>query len=191
MIIVFLISLYVCVIVHELGHLLAAKACKCGVPTYSVGFGKIIFQKKLGKTMYQFRLLPLGGFCELEGELTYSKKKSAFTNLRYSKKILISAAGCIINISMGLIIGLIGYFYSNYNLLYFSIISITLGIMNLLPIAPCLDGGYIVFFPLCIKIWGKKKGLILFEKMVKISFKIVMWLNYLCIPWLIWNWRKI
>lgn len=191
MIIQFLASLYICVIVHEFGHLIAAKLCGCGVPTYAVGFGKILFQKKIGKTNYQFRLLPLGGFCELEGELVKSRKRTAFTNLIYSKKVLISAAGCIVNIISGLIVGLIGLKLLNRDLLYFGTISITLGIMNLLPIAPCLDGGYIVFFPLCIKIWGKTKGTLKFEKMVKVSFKIVMWLNYLCIPWLIMNWRKL
>jgi membrane-associated protease RseP (regulator of RpoE activity) len=187
----FLTSLYICVIVHEFGHLIAAKLCGCGVPTYAVGFGKILFHKKVGNTDYQFRLLPLGGFCELEGELTRSKKKSAFTNLKYSKKVLISAAGCIVNIVSGVIVGLIGLNTLNQNLLYFGLISTSLGIMNLLPIVPCLDGGYIAFFPLCTKIWGKEKGILIFAKMVKISFKIVMWLNYLCIPWLIMNWRKL
>jgi len=164
MIIQFLTSLYVCVIVHEFGHLIAAKLCGCGVPTYAVGFGKILFQKKIGKTNYQFRLLPLGGFCELEDELTESNNSTAFTNLTYRKKLLISAAGCIVNIVMGLIVGFIGVKLLNRNLIYFGLISVSLGIMNLLPIAPCLDGGYIVFFPLCVKIWGKTKGLKIFEK---------------------------
>jgi membrane-associated protease RseP (regulator of RpoE activity) len=179
------------VIVHEFGHLIAAKLCGCGVPVYAVGFGKILFHKKVGKTDYQLRLLPLGGFCELEGELVKSRKRTAFTNLIYRKKLIISAGGCIVNIAMGLIVGFIGLKLCKPDLVYFGIISVALGIMNLLPIAPCLDGGYIVFFPLCMKIWGKTKGLKIFEKMVKISFKIVMWINYLCIPWLIWNWRKI
>jgi len=191
MIIQFLTSLYICVIVHEFGHLIAAKLCGCGVPTYAVGFGKILFQKKIGKTTYQFRLLPLGGFCELEDELTESNNSTAFTNLRYIKKLFISAAGCAVNIISGLIVGLIGLKTLNQNLFYFGTISVSLGIMNLIPIIPCLDGGYIAFFPLCMKIWGKEKGTLIFAKMVKISFKIVMWLNYLCLPWLIMNWRKL
>ena len=191
MIIQFLSSLYICVIVHEFGHLIAAKLCGCGVPTYAVGFGKVLLHKKIGKTDYQFRLLPLGGFCELEDELTESSNPTAFTNLRYSKKLLISAAGCIVNIVSGLIVGLIGLRLLNKDLLYFGMISTSLGITNLLPIAPCLDGGYIVFFPLCIKLWGKSKGTLIFEKMVKISFKIVMWINYLSIIFCIWFYRQL
>ena len=191
MLIQFLTSLYICVIMHEFGHLIAAKLCGCGVPTYAVGFGKILLHRKIGKTDYQFRLIPLGGFCELEDELTESKKPTAFTNLRYIKKLLISAAGCIVNIVSGLIVGFIGLKTLNRDLAYFGLISTSLGVMNLLPIAPCLDGGYIVFFPLCIRIWGKTKGILIFEKMVRVSFKIVMVLNYLCLPWLLWNWRKL
>jgi len=191
MILQFLISLYICIIVHEFGHLIIAKLCKCGVPVYSIGFGKLILKKKIGKTVYQLRLFPFGGFCQLEGELTQSKKQSAFTNLRYSKKFIISIAGCVFNIIMGLIVGLIGLKNINQNLLYFGIISVGLGITNLIPIIPCLDGGYLLFFPLCIKIWGKRRGIKIFEKMVRISFKIIMIINYLCIPWLIMNWRKL
>lgn len=190
MIIQFLSSLYICVIVHEFGHLIAAKLCGCGVPTYAVGFGKILLRKKIGKTDYQLRLLPLGGFCELEDELTESNNSTAFTNLRYIKKLFISAAGCIVNIVSGLIVGLIGLKLLNRDLVYFGTISVSLGIMNLFPLIPCLDGGYLLFFPLCIKIWGTEKGILIFEKMVKISFKIVMWLNYLTIVYLGWIWRQ-
>jgi membrane-associated protease RseP (regulator of RpoE activity) len=120
-----------------------------------------------------------------------SNRKGSFTNLPYLKKFYISVAGCVVNIILGTVVGLIGYYAYNYNALYFGFLSIALGLTNLIPLIPCLDGGYLLFFPLCIKIWGKKKGILIFQKIVKVSFKIVMWLNYLCLPWLIWNWRKI
>ncbi len=191
MIITFLVSLYIGIITHELGHLIIAKLCKCGVPVYSIGFGKLIFQKKLGKTIYQLRLIPFGGYCELEGELKQTENKTAFTNLKYRKKFFISTAGCAVNIIMGIVVGFIGLKLFNVHLVYFGTISVILGITNLIPIIPCLDGGYLVFFPFCTHIWGEHKGIIIFEKIVKISFKIVMWTNYLCIPWLFFNWRKI
>lgn len=191
MIIQFISSLYICIIVHEFGHLIAAKLCGCGVPVYSVGFGRPILKKKIGETIYQIGWIPLGGFCELEGELTQSKKKTAFTNQQYRNKFFISVAGCVVNIVSGIIVGLIGIKTLNRNLLYFGLISTMLGITNLLPIAPCLDGGYLVFFPLCVKIWGKKKGILIFAKAVRISFKIIMILNILCIPLIIMNWRKL
>jgi len=189
--ILFLISLYICIILHELGHLITAKLCGCGVPIYSVGFGRPILKKKIGNTVYQLGWIPFGGYCQLEDETSYSEKTTGFTNLSYRKKIIISIAGCTINILTGLIIGLIGHYYHNYNMLYFGLLSTALGLTNLIPLIPCLDGGYLLFFPLCTKIWGKEKGIIIFGKLVSISFKIVMILNFLCIPWIIKNWRKL
>jgi membrane-associated protease RseP (regulator of RpoE activity) len=188
MIISFLISLYITIILHEFGHLITAKLCGCGVPTYSVGFGKILLHKKIGKTDYQLRLLPLGGYCELEGEMATSKKENAYVNLIYRKKLLIALAGCLINIISGLIVYAIGYYFDNRHMLYFGIISTMLGITNLLPI-PALDGSYPYLF-LLEKIIPKKYALQLTKFLITWGFNLIMLLNILSIPWLIINWKK-
>jgi len=185
MIFTFLISLYICIIFHELGHLLAAKLVKCKVEVFSIGFGKELFSFNYKGTKYRIALFPLGGFNKLKDELSYSRSKYAFTNLKYRDKLFIISTGCAINIFMGLIAFNLGKYFLNYNLYYFGWLSLALGITNFLPIAPCLDGGYAVWMPIYFKLYGKGKGLIKFEKANKISFIILMILNILCIPLLI------
>lgn len=67
-IIIFILCLSFIVLVHELGHLLAAK--KIGVFCYefSIGMGPKIFSKKFKETVYSIRLLPLGGYVAMAGE---------------------------------------------------------------------------------------------------------------------------
>ena len=54
--------------VHELGHFLAAKACGVQVNEFSIGMGPCLYDRKRGETQYSLRLLPIGGFCAMEGE---------------------------------------------------------------------------------------------------------------------------
>lgn len=57
----------VLVAVHELGHMLAAKACGVAVPDFSIGFGPRLFGFKRAETEYNVRAIPLGGFCAVAG----------------------------------------------------------------------------------------------------------------------------
>jgi regulator of sigma E protease len=50
------------VLIHELGHLWAAKWAGIPVAGFSVGFGPKLWSFRRGGTEYAFRLLPLGGY---------------------------------------------------------------------------------------------------------------------------------
>ena len=50
------------ILVHELGHFLAARHCGIHVEEFSIGFGPKIFQRKRGSTTYTLCLFPLGGY---------------------------------------------------------------------------------------------------------------------------------
>lgn len=50
------------IILHELGHFLAARRMGLVVPEFSVGFGPRLFGWTWGETEYSFRLFPLGGY---------------------------------------------------------------------------------------------------------------------------------
>ncbi|KXL53195.1 metalloprotease MmpA [Anaerotignum neopropionicum] len=67
-IIISLILIGVLVIAHEFGHFIAAKKSGILVEEFSVGMGAKIFSHKKGETEYTIRLLPLGGFCRMQGE---------------------------------------------------------------------------------------------------------------------------
>lgn len=66
-ILAFLVVVGVLVFVHELGHLLAAKAVDIEVPRFSIGFGPRIAGFTWGETEYVISALPLGGYVRMAG----------------------------------------------------------------------------------------------------------------------------
>ncbi len=64
-----LIVLGIMVLVHELGHFIAAKTFGVRVEVFSIGFGTRLFGFRRGDTDYRVCLLPLGGYVKMAGEL--------------------------------------------------------------------------------------------------------------------------
>jgi regulator of sigma E protease len=64
----FIVLVGIMVVVHELGHFIAAKLCGVRVEAFSFGFGPRLFGFKYGETDYKVCLLPLGGFVKMTGE---------------------------------------------------------------------------------------------------------------------------
>lgn len=92
------------IIIHEGGHFLVAKLCKVKVNEFSIGFGKTIWKKQGKETLYSIRLIPLGGFVQMEGENEESEDKRAFSNVSIPKRIAIVSAGAIVNILFGILV---------------------------------------------------------------------------------------
>ena len=95
--------------VHELGHFLAAKACGVQVNEFSIGMGPCLWERQGGETQYSLRLLPIGGFCAMEGEEEQSSNPRALNNQGFWKKLVIFAAGAFMNLLTGFIIVVILY----------------------------------------------------------------------------------
>ena len=95
--------------VHELGHFLAAKACGVTVNEFSIGMGPALWKKQKGETQYSLRLLPVGGFCAMEGEEEDSDDPAALNNQGFWAKLLIFVAGAAMNFIAGLLIILVLY----------------------------------------------------------------------------------
>lgn len=106
-ILVTLIVLTIIVAIHEFGHFSAAKFFKMEVKEFSIGFGKVLFKKFYKGTNYTFRLFPLGGFVELEGELDSSNPNN-FRNRPYYQKVVVLSAGVIMNMVLAVVL-LTGY----------------------------------------------------------------------------------
>jgi regulator of sigma E protease len=68
----FVITLGVLVLVHELGHFLAAKLCKMRVERFSIGFPPRAFGKKIGETDYCVSWIPIGGYVKIAGMIDES-----------------------------------------------------------------------------------------------------------------------
>jgi regulator of sigma E protease len=53
------------VLVHEVGHFVAAKLVGVYAPRFSIGFGRVIWRRRRGETEYVLGLLPLGGYVRM------------------------------------------------------------------------------------------------------------------------------
>ena len=65
--IAFFALIMVSVALHEIGHMVPAKAFGVRVPKYFVGFGPTIWSKTRGETEYGVKWFPLGGYVRLLG----------------------------------------------------------------------------------------------------------------------------
>ncbi len=92
------------ILIHEAGHLIVAKLCKVKVNEFSIGFGKKIWQKQGKETKYTIRIIPLGGFCSMEGEEARSESIGSFFKASIPKRIAIVLAGATVNILFGIIV---------------------------------------------------------------------------------------
>ncbi len=92
------------ILIHEAGHLLVAKLCKVKVNEFAIGFGSTIWSHQGKETKYALRLVPLGGFCNMEGEEQHSDQKGSFSNASIPKRIAIVVAGATVNIIFGLLV---------------------------------------------------------------------------------------
>lgn len=100
--IIFLLAFLV--LIHELGHFLVAKKCKVKVNEFSIGFGKEIWSKQGKETKYTIRRIPIGGYVSMLGEEEQSDEVGSFSNSSIWKRLLIVAAGAIVNITFGLFV---------------------------------------------------------------------------------------
>lgn len=74
----FLVSWLALVAVHEMGHALMAWMCGWGVRRVVIGFGRTVFQFRVGETRVEWRLFPIEGFVEpYPRDLTLPRAKDA------------------------------------------------------------------------------------------------------------------
>ena len=87
---------------HELGHFLAARFFGVHVEVFSIGFGKKVFSKMVGKTEYCLSLIPLGGYVQMKGQDDRDPTKVSYDADSYTtkapwKRIIILFAGPFAN----------------------------------------------------------------------------------------------
>lgn len=68
----FIITIGILVLVHELGHFLAAKLFGMRVEVFSIGFPPRAFGKKIGETDYCISWIPIGGYVKIAGMIDES-----------------------------------------------------------------------------------------------------------------------
>ena len=61
------LGISIMILVHEIGHMLAARACGIRVEALSFGLGPAIFRWGKNETKYIIRAIPFGGSCKMSG----------------------------------------------------------------------------------------------------------------------------
>lgn len=96
-------SLFLTIFVHEWSHYLAAKKLGVICKSINIGIGPIVLSHcKLGGIPINFRLMPIGGFIDME-EMTFFKQ----TSISPRKRCLVALAGPAGNLAFCIYLGLI------------------------------------------------------------------------------------
>ncbi len=98
-----IIVLSVLVLVHELGHFIAAKATGVWVEEFGIGFPPRLYGKKLGETIYSINWIPFGGFNKLSGEVD-PKAPRALAARGYGVRLLVLGGGILMNLLLPFIL---------------------------------------------------------------------------------------
>ena len=85
----------VAMVLHELGHLAAARRCGVAASEVGLGMGPKLFAVRAGGVLLSVRLLPIGSFVMLDAVAL--KKRSV------REQLLVHLGGIIMNVAAGLI----------------------------------------------------------------------------------------
>jgi len=163
------LSLSILVVLHEMGHFLAAKYFGTKVEKFYLFFNPwfSLFKKKIGETEYGIGWLPLGGYVKISGMIDESMDKEfldsepqpwEFRSKPAWQRLIIMLGGVIVNVLLAIVI-YIGLSYANGE--------------ELVPINSLKDGLEIVN-PV-LEEAGVKTG----DKIIKIDGKEVKYVNTL------------
>ena len=109
----FIITIGILVLVHELGHFLAAKFFKMRVDTFSLGFPPRAFGKKIGETDYCISWVPIGGYVKIAGMIDESfdteflnkePQPWEFRSKPIWQRMIVISAGVIMNLLLAVFI---------------------------------------------------------------------------------------
>lgn len=96
------------ILIHEFGHFIIAKKSGIKVNEFAIGMGPKIYSTKKGETLYSVNLLPIGGYCAMEGEDDESDDQRSFDKAPAYKRFLTILAGPVTNLLFaGLIFALV------------------------------------------------------------------------------------
>lgn len=106
-VVLFALGIVVSIALHELGHLVIAKALGMKVRRYFIGFGPKLFSFRRGETEYGLKAIPAGGFCDIAGmtaldEVTPDELPRAMYAQKAWKRIAVMMGGPITHFVLGI-----------------------------------------------------------------------------------------
>lgn len=104
----------ICIIVHELGHLLMGKAVGVKAEIFSVGYGRGIWKKKIGDTTWQITAIPLGGYVKFYGDdyANRTGEPGGFLSAPPLRRIIPVLGGPLFNLILGFFVFLLLHTFS-------------------------------------------------------------------------------
>jgi regulator of sigma E protease len=102
-IVAFIVALGLLIVVHEYGHYLIARMCGVKVLRFSVGFGRALFTKRIGRdqTEWVVAAIPFGGYVKMlderEGPVEPHEAARAFNRQSVWRRFAIVVAGPVAN----------------------------------------------------------------------------------------------
>ena len=106
----FAVTLGVLVVFHELGHYLVARLANVKVLRFSVGFGRIVWSRRVGPDATEWALsaVPLGGYVKMvderEGHVAAADLPRAFNRQNVWKRVAIVSAGPLANLLLAVLL---------------------------------------------------------------------------------------
>ncbi|MEG0902172.1 MAG: M50 family metallopeptidase, partial [Clostridia bacterium] len=108
-----IVLLGVLIVVHEMGHFWASRACGIAVKEFSVGFGPKLVQWKSKKheTVFSIRPIPLGGYCMFYGEAgdgqpTDQADPRNYNNAPVWKRMISVVCGPLMNMILAFVVAI-------------------------------------------------------------------------------------
>ncbi len=112
----FILSFAAALVVHELGHFVAARLCRIPITEAGLGWGRVLFGIRVRGLDLKFRILPVGAYIKMD--------MAALQKRTLAQQLFVLLAGIMVNLMLG-ILGL-GTFFGAFNL--------ALAFANLLPL---------------------------------------------------------
>lgn len=110
-----ILAFNIIVIVHELGHFLAAKKFGIKVLEFSLFMGPKIFSIQRAETMYSLRLFPIMAYVKMEGEEETSDSETAFSNKPKYARALTAFGGPLANLLLAVVLLTVYFAVTGYS----------------------------------------------------------------------------
>ena len=96
------------IVIHELGHYLAARASGMRVERFSIGFGPVVWSRRRGDTEWAISAVPLGGYVKIAGmapgEEIAPGDRSAYVNQPAWRRFGVIMAGPAMNYLLAIVL---------------------------------------------------------------------------------------
>jgi membrane-associated protease RseP (regulator of RpoE activity) len=101
--------LIVMIMIHELGHFLAAKRGHMKVTEYFLGFGPRLWSFRKGETEYGIKAIPLGGYVKIPGmtnleEVDPADEARTYREQPFHARLLVAVAGSAMHFLMAFVL---------------------------------------------------------------------------------------